>query len=436
MLNTVAKPDSNPSLNIIDDHFLSIITSLFVEGMAVDQSERQGGDTPLSHRVPDSKKVPKSVSVPLYFASSAKTAEIREFCSRKEEPWNSRRNARKQYPYTTIRTFILGLSDAFNNLLMGMWGNLSLINMTIDGAHPICERVAEVEQLIQNGSALINGVFGYLGERRIVAKKIRLNFLLQEINQCIPIDGQRVKRDIIQASRESLSRVNFAALIAGSLASMLSQLTNHIQRRCVEISNQKHITKGIRNRLQTIDRLLKRAWQIIYQLDVYAGRHALKQEKLHLKLLVKKQAERFNKIHPALNVSFAAAQRLPSIRADRSMLTYVFDQILENAANAMPSGGDLNIDIRALNSEFPQNRCVAYRWVDSIVVTISDCGHGMDLNTLLHIFDPFFTGRRNSNRLGMGLAAAWGIIKAHGGYIHVRSEVGHGSTFKIYLPIH
>ena len=435
MLNTVLKTDPGPPPNIIDDHFLSIITSLFVEGMAVDQTDWQS-EASLNRRVPDLKENPNGVTVPLHFASAAKTAEIREFCGRKAEPWHSQRKPRKQYSYATIRTFILGLSDAFNNLLMGMWGNLSLINMTIDASHPIYERVAKVEQLIQNGSALINGVFGYLGERRIVAKKIRLNLLLQEINECIPIDGQRVKRDIVQASRAGVSGVNYSALIGGSLARMLAQLTNHIQRHCVQISRQKQISKAIRTRLHTIDRLLKRAWQIIYQLEMYAGRHTPVQKRLYLKSLVKKQIERFEKLYPAFNVSFTASRRLPSIRADRAMLAYTLGQILDNAANAMPGGGDLSIDIRALNSEFPQNRCVAYRWVDSIVVTISDSGHGMDLSTLLHIFDPFFAGRRNSKRLGMGLAVAWGIVKAHGGYIHVRSKVGGGSTFKIYLPIY
>ena len=275
-----------------------------------------------------------------------------------------------------------------------------------------------------------------MGERRVVAKKIRLNLLLQEINECIPIDGQRVKRDIDQASRASTSSVNYAALIGGSLARMLTQLTNLIQRHCVQISRQKQITKEIRTRLQTIDRLLQRAWHIIYQLEMYAGRRSPDQKRLYLKPLVQKQMERFKKMHPALNLSYTATPRVPSINGDRTMLAYALGQILENAANAMPGGGDLSIDIRALNSEFPQNRCVAYRWVDSIVVTISDSGHGIDLNTLLHIFDPFFTGRRNSSSLGMGLAAAWGIVKAHGGYIHIRSKVGLGSTFKIYLPIH
>ena len=159
MLNTVVKTDPRPALNIIDDHFLSIITSLFVEGMAVDQADRQG-EAPLNRRVSELEENPKGVSLPLHFAAAAKTAEIREFCGRKAEPWHSQRKPHKQYSYTTIRTFILGLSDAFNNLLMGMWGNLSLINMTIDASHPIHEQVAKVEQLIQNGSALINGVFG------------------------------------------------------------------------------------------------------------------------------------------------------------------------------------------------------------------------------------------------------------------------------------
>lgn len=434
MLNTWPEAVTKHPDNIIDDHFLSIITTLFVEGMAIDHQNDQNasGRTDLQLQWESNQKA-SQFSVP--YTKQTEAVALKEYGSRKADPRNTNRRSRREDANSSIRTFILGLSDAFNNLLMGIWGNLSLIILTNEGSHPLSRRVIEMEQLIQNGSALISGIFGYLGERRIVAKNIRLNQLIQEINESIPVDSIRIKKDIIRASLISPSGQNTATIIAASLARLLMQLIERIENQYHLILEEKSLTKGHRNRLRSVKRLLNRARGIVTLLKCFAGMVEYKAEKMSIRALVKKLAGQFNTNYPHLNISLEVAPKLPHIHGDRSMLQFVLNQLMENAANAMPNQGELRIDVRTLNSESPQNRCVAYRWVDSIVVTVSDTGHGMDLKTLLHVFDPFFTGRLNSSRLGMGLAASWGIVKAHGGYIHVRSKMGRGSTFKIFLPI-
>jgi signal transduction histidine kinase len=427
MLNMSVSADSKQSHKIIDDHFLSILTTLFIEGMAIDQQNEHIGRPWESHE--------KVLDFPLPYTKETEAIALKEYGTRKAEPGNTKRRTRREVTTKTIRTFILGLSDAFNNLLMGIWGNLSLINLTIDKSLPIYQRVFEMEQLIQNGSALINGIFGYLGERRIVAKNIRLNQLIREINESLPIDGSRIKSDIIQASLINPSSQNTTTIIAAGIARMLIQLMERIQYHHNLILKENVLTEGLQNRLRTVERLMNRAWEIITRLQRYAGMGECKKEKMSVKALTKKLVRQFGENHPHLKVSIEMAQQLPVINADRSMLQFVLNQLMENAADAMPEQGNLHVDIRVLKSETPQNRCVAYRWADSIVVSVTDTGHGMDINTLLHVFDPFFTGRRIANRLGMGLAAAWGIIKTLGGYIHVRSKMGHGSTFKVYLPV-
>ncbi len=427
MLNTSVSADSKQSLNIIDDHFFSIMTTLFIEGMAIDR-HKEHIDRPW-------ESLENVLDIPLPFTKETEAIALKEYGTRKAEPCNTKRRAREEETVKALRTFILGLSDAFNNLLMGIWGNLSLINLTINKSNPVSQRVSEMEQLIQNGSALINGIFGYLGERRVVAKNIRLNQLIQEINESHPIDGVRIKSDIIQASLINPSGQNTTVIIAASLARMLEQLMGRIQHHHQLILKEKNSAKALRDRLNTVERLMHRACEIITGIKLYAGMCDCRIKKMSVKALVKKLTRQFSKNNPHLKISFDITQTVPLIHADRSMLEFVLNQLMENAAYAMPEHGNLHVDVRAVKSETPQNRCVANRWADSIVVTVTDTGHGMDLNTLLHIFDPFFTGRRNASRLGMGLAVSWGIIKTHGGYIHVRSKIRHGSTFKVYLPI-
>lgn len=434
MLNACASADTKHPVNIIDDHFLSIMTTLFVEGMAIDHQNDQSasGQTELQLQWASNQKASQ---FPLPCTKQTEAIALKEYGTRKAEPRNTKRRPRSEDANTTIRTFILGLSDAFNNLLMGIWGNLSLINLTIPKSHPICRRVVEMEQLIQNGSGLLNGIFGYLGERRSVAKNIRLNQLIQEINESIPIDSVRIKNDIIRASLISPAGQNYTTIIAASLARLLMQFIQRIEHQYQLILKEKALTRGLRNRMRTVERLLKRAREIVTLLKRFVGMSEYSTARMSIRALVKKLARQYGTFYPHLKISSDVAPKLPFIHADRSMLQFVLNQLMENAAAAMPSQGQLHIDVRTLGSENPQNRCVAYRWVDSIVVTVSDTGHGMDFNTLLRVFDPFFTGCRNSSRLGMGLAACWGIVKSHGGYIHVRSKVGRGSTFKIFLPI-
>ena len=110
--------------------------------------------------------------------------------------------------------------------------------------------------------------------------------------------------------------------------------------------------------------------------------------------------------------------------------------LIENAIQAMGSGGKLHIGAQMLYDESPAERCAVHGGGDYAVISVGDTGCGMDRATQARIFEPFYTKRRQrSNTSGLGLSAACGIVKAHGGYIQVRSIPGEGSTFKIYLPV-
>ncbi|HID30904.1 MAG TPA: response regulator [Desulfobacterales bacterium] len=113
--------------------------------------------------------------------------------------------------------------------------------------------------------------------------------------------------------------------------------------------------------------------------------------------------------------------------------TSVLD-LFVNAADSMPRGGDLFLKTINASHKDMCSKLYKPKRGDYVLLMVTDTGMGMERETLERVFDPFFTTKEMGRGTGLGLASAYGIIKAHGGYIDVESKKGQGTTFSIYLP--
>ncbi|MGC2062879.1 MAG: ATP-binding protein, partial [Thermodesulfovibrionales bacterium] len=124
------------------------------------------------------------------------------------------------------------------------------------------------------------------------------------------------------------------------------------------------------------------------------------------------------------------------VYADPNQIEQVLMNLITNARDAMPAGGDLTVTTAPIRLDEEFSILHGYGTPGRYgLITVSDSGTGMDEETRRRIFEPFFTTKEVGKGTGLGLSIIYGIIKQHDGFINVHSKPGEGATFRIYLPI-
>ncbi|MCX6993598.1 MAG: ATP-binding protein [Kiritimatiellaeota bacterium] len=180
----------------------------------------------------------------------------------------------------------------------------------------------------------------------------------------------------------------------------------------------------------------ERATALTRQLLDFSRNQAIETKNVSLNAIIQNIQEFLGRtLGEKIKLNIRLDPNLRNIKADVSRLEQVIINLVVNARDAMPSGGQLMIE--TVNRKLDQNFCTMHPSMapgNYVELEVSDTGCGMPPNVLEHLFEPFFTTKAKGKGTGLGLTTTYGIVKQFGGHITVYSEISRGSTFKLYFP--
>ena len=190
--------------------------------------------------------------------------------------------------------------------------------------------------------------------------------------------------------------------------------------------------------LEQINENANRAAALVGQLLAFSRKQTLRPEVLDLRDTLADLTHLLNRlVGEKVTLTLSHEPVLGSIRADKRQLEQVLMNLVVNARDAMPDGGEIRIETEVVSLDRPLKRDRATVPVgDYVTLRVSDEGTGIPADKIQKIFEPFYTTKRTGEGTGLGLSTAYGIVKQTGGFIFVDSTPGSGSEFILYFPVY
>ena len=243
------------------------------------------------------------------------------------------------------------------------------------------------------------------------------------------------RRELEEELRQA-QKMEAIGTLAGGIAHDFNNLLQGVLGYASLAMDELPADHPVSSSLAQIQKAGERAASLTRQLLAFSRREEVKLEVLRLNDVVIEMAKMLTRlIGEHIRLRIDVSHGLPPVYADRGHLEQVLLNLCVNARDAMPEGGDLRI--RTQQATLAADDCAPWPGTAPgayALLEVSDTGEGIPKDLQDRVFEPYFTTKEVGKGTGLGLATVYGIVKKHGGLIHVDSEPGRGATFRVYLP--
>jgi PAS domain S-box-containing protein len=245
------------------------------------------------------------------------------------------------------------------------------------------------------------------------------------------------QQKLLEEQFRQAQKMEAVGQLAGGVAHDFNNLLTAVLGNANLLQEEPDLSDTVRDEITEIVKAAERAAGLTRQLLAFGRKQVLQPTIVDVNALVTDMGHMLRRlIGEHIQLATTLAPDLAPVRADAGQLEQVILNLAINARDAMPTGGRLSIE--TANVELDESYAlthVSVRPGKYVLLAVSDTGTGMDEDTKTHLFEPFFTTKDRTKGTGLGLATVYGIIKQSNGYIRVYSEKGHGSSFKVHLPV-
>ncbi len=256
----------------------------------------------------------------------------------------------------------------------------------------------------------------------------------KKVIQCNIRDiSERVK---LEAQLRQAQKMEVVGQLAGGVAHDFNNLLTVINGRSQIAMDRFEPEDKTRRDLELIFKTGERAAGLTRQLLAFSRQQVLQPVVLDLNTVVMDMDMMLRRmVREDIDISTKLDPKLMRVKVDPGQIEQVIVNLMVNARDAMPDGGKVTLE--TANVELSEEFCATRPELKPgphVLLAVSDTGHGMDSVVKTRIFEPFYTTKPRGQGTGLGLAMVFGVVKQSNGHIQVYSEVGKGTTFKIYLP--
>jgi PAS domain S-box-containing protein len=244
-------------------------------------------------------------------------------------------------------------------------------------------------------------------------------------------ERRSLEKQVLQSQKmEAIGR------LAGGVAHDFNNLLGVVLGQAELLQAEFQNNSSVHRRAEAIEQAGRRAAELTKQLLAFSRQQFTEPRVVDTNAIIQDIEKLLKRlIGEDVELTIHLGPNAGNIKVDPSQLEQILMNLAVNARDAMPGGGKLIVETACVELDETYSRQhLGAKAGDFLMLAVSDTGTGMDPQTLARVFEPFFTTKMEGRGTGLGLSTVYGIVKQNNGYIMTYSEVGHGTTFRIYFP--